>query len=86
MLLEELIKVYHAYKQVAHADIDVNITEYKLKRALNRLLPRYIHIIRSKIVDNDFHARYMVKEKTYIYKINMGEYNPIEKEIMYINL
>ena len=69
-----------AYKQVGHADIDVKITEYKLKRALNSLLPDTIHVINAEEVNDDFHARYMVKEKTYIYKINTGEYNPIEKD------
>ena len=34
-------------------------------------------------VDNSFHARYMVKEKTYIYKINMGEYNPLERNYIF---
>jgi tRNA pseudouridine38-40 synthase len=69
-----------AYMQVGHADIDVNITPYKLKRALNSLIPDSIHVIDAEKVDDDFHARYMVKEKTYIYKINTGEYNPIEKD------
>lgn len=69
-----------AYMQVGSADIDVKITPYKLKRALNSLLPDTIHIINTEEVSDDFHARYMVKEKTYIYKINTGEYNPIEKD------
>ena len=69
-----------AYMQVGHADIDVKITPYKLKRALNSLLPDTIHVINAEEVNDDFHARYMVKEKTYIYKINTGEYNPIEKD------
>ncbi len=69
-----------AYKQVGSCDIDVKITEYKLKRALNSLLPDTIHVISTEEVNDDFHARYMAKEKTYIYKINTGEYNPIEKD------
>lgn len=69
-----------AYMQVGHADIDVKITPYKLKRALNSLLPDTIHVISTEETNDDFHARYMVKEKTYIYKINTGEYNPIEKD------
>ncbi len=69
-----------AWGQVGHADIDVKITEYKLKRALNSLLPDTIHVISAEEVKDDFHARYMVKEKTYVYKINTGEYNPIEKD------
>ena len=30
-----------------------------------------------------FHARINVKAKEYIYKINMGEYDPIEKDYVY---
>ena len=76
-------KGVHALKQSAHADIDVSITEYKLKRAMNSLLPDDIHVIETKIVDNDFHARYMVKEKIYEYKLNIGEYNPCERNYIY---
>ncbi|MBQ1496540.1 MAG: tRNA pseudouridine(38-40) synthase TruA [Bacilli bacterium] len=69
-----------AYKQVGSCDIGVNITPYKLKRALNSRLHDYIHIIDVEETFDDFHPRYMLKEKTYIYKINLGEYNPIEKD------
>ena len=72
-----------ANMQVAHTDIDVNITPYKLKRAINSLVPDTIHVYDVEETDNDFHARYMVKEKTYIYKVNVGEYNPIEKDYVY---
>ena len=73
----------HALKQYAHADIDVNITEYKLKRALNTKLSEDIHVISTKTVDKDFNARYQVKEKTYKYLINLGEYNPIERNYIF---
>lgn len=73
----------HAINQYAHLDINVNITEYKLKRALNSLLPDDIYVRKTCIVDDNFHARYMVKEKEYIYKINTGDYNPIEKNYIF---
>ena len=73
----------HANNQVCHVDIDVNITEYKLKSALNSLLPDDIHIKKTQFADEDFHARYMVSSKEYIYKINVGEYNPIERNYVY---
>lgn len=76
-------KGVHANNQVGHVDINVNITEYKLKSAMNSLLPNDIHVKKVKLVDNDFHARYMVKEKVYIYKLNMGEYNPCERNYVY---
>lgn len=76
-------KGVHAIKQVCHVDILVNINEYKLKCAMNSLLPKDIHVISTKVVDDNFHARYMVKEKVYEYKLNMGEYNPIERNYVY---
>jgi len=76
-------KGVHALCQKAHCDVDVDITEYKLKRALNSNLSTDIHVIDVKKVDNEFHARYMVKEKEYKYYLNMGEYNPIERSYVY---
>jgi tRNA pseudouridine38-40 synthase len=73
-------KGVHALCQYGHADISVNITEKKLKRALNSNLPDDIHVIETKVVEDDFHARYNVKEKTYEYWINLGEYNPLERK------
>ena len=40
-------------------------------------------MIETKIVDNNFHARYMVKEKEYLYFLNMGEFNPCERNYVY---
>lgn len=76
-------KRVHAKEQTCHTDISVNITEYKLKRAMNSLLPEDIHIINTKVVTNDFHARYLVLEKIYEYKLNMGEYSPLERNYVY---
>ena len=73
----------HALCQYAHADLAVNITENKLKRALNSNLPDDIHIISTKHVSDDFHARYNVKGKEYKYYINLGEYNPIERNYVF---
>ena len=76
-------KGVHAYAQYAHTDIGISITEKKLKRALNSNLPEDIHVIETKEVDHDFHARYDVKEKTYQYILNMGEYNPLERNYIF---
>ena len=76
-------KGVHALEQKAHVDIDVKITTYKLMRAMNSFLPEDIHVIKTELVDNNFHARYMVKEKEYQYKLNMGEYNPIMRNLVY---
>lgn len=76
-------KGVHALCQYGHADVNVNITEKKLKRALNSNLPNDIHVIETKEVSDDFHARYNVKEKEYKYIINTGEYNPLERKYVF---
>ena len=76
-------KGVHALAQYAHVVINVNITEKKLKRALNSNLPDDIHVIETKAVDENFHARYDVKEKIYKYKMNLGEYNPLERNYVF---
>lgn len=73
----------HAINQKAHFDINVNITTDKLKMAMNSMLPKDIYVKNVVEVDSDFHARYNVKSKEYVYKINLGEYNPIEKDYIY---
>ncbi|MDO4975151.1 MAG: tRNA pseudouridine(38-40) synthase TruA, partial [Alphaproteobacteria bacterium] len=73
----------HAYNQKAHFDLTMNITVEKLKDGLNGLLPEDIHIKNIVIVDDDFHARYNAKAKEYIYRINMDEYDPIERNYVY---
>lgn len=72
-------KGVHALMQYGHADLNVNITEKKLKRAMNSNLPPDIHVIETKVVSDEFHARYNVKSKEYKYYINIGEYDPIER-------
>ncbi len=72
-------KGVHALYQTAHVDMNVKITPYKLKSAMNSNLPDDIHVISAKEVSDDFHARYMVKEKEYKYFLNMGEYDPTRR-------
>ena len=76
-------KGVHAKCQKAHVDMNVKITPYHFMRAMNSNLPSDIHVLSTEMVDEDFHARYMVKEKEYQYKLNMGEYNPIERNYVY---
>lgn len=64
----------HAYNQCAHFDIDRKILRKDIKN-INDLLNKEIIIKSCKLVSNSFHARYSVKEKTYIYKMNIGKYN-----------
>lgn len=72
-------KGVHAINQKAHIDLDITIKEDKLKMALNSLLPDDIYIKNVEIVSDTFHGRYNVKAKEYMYLINTGEYNPLER-------
>lgn len=73
----------HALNQKAHFDLDIKITEEKLKRGLNSLLPEDIYIKKVNFVDDNFHARFNALGKEYIYLINTGEYNPLERKYCY---
>ena len=73
----------HALNQKAHFDLEKEYNLERLKCSMNKLLPNDIYIKNIEIVSNDFHARFNVKSKEYIYKINIGEYNPIERNYVY---
>ena len=76
-------KKVHALGQTAHFDLDVKITLDKLKRAINSNISDDIHVIKVEKVSDDFHARYSAISKKYVYTLNMGEYNPLEKDFVY---
>lgn len=76
-------KGVHALNQVAHFDLEIDTTLDKIKRGLNSNLPEDIHINKVTKVSNNFHARFSVKKKEYIYKINIGEYNPMYRKYVY---
>lgn len=73
----------HALNQRAHFDIDIDITCDKLMKALNSMLPDDIYVKKVEEVDGNFHARFNAIGKEYVYKINMGEYNPLERNYVY---
>lgn len=73
----------HANGQCVSFKLDVNIGCEGLKRGLNSLVAPYIWVKDVKAVCNDFHARFNVLRKKYVYKINLGEYNPIEADYVY---
>jgi tRNA pseudouridine38-40 synthase len=76
-------KGVHALNQVFHFDSDLKITNEGLKKGMNALLDKDIYIRKVEEVNEDFHARFSALEKTYEYKINIGEYNPLEKNYIY---
>lgn len=73
----------NAIHQKAHFDLDKKIETYKLNGALNSYLPDDIYVNSVTKVDNLFHARYMVKSKTYEYLINTGDYSPLLRTHVY---
>ena len=73
----------HAMAGRVHFDLDINITCEKLSKGLNSLLPEDIFVRRVEEVPNTFHARFSAIGKEYIYKLNMGEYNPLERNYVY---
>lgn len=63
----------HAYNQTAHFDLNVPVPISKLKDILNGALPLDISIKEAVEVDSDFHARFSIKKKCYLYKIYNGQ-------------
>jgi tRNA pseudouridine38-40 synthase len=73
----------HAINQKAHFEMDKKIICDKLLKGINSLLPDDIYVKKIEEISGDFHARFSAIGKEYIYKINMGEYNPIERNYVY---
>lgn len=77
----------HALAQVANVKLREALPVEQLKAYLNRYLPQDISVTEVTQVDENFHARYNAKDKTYLYKIWNKEYsNPfMRKYSMHVN-
>lgn len=73
----------HSRGQCIHFDLDIKISPERLVNAVNSILSCYVRFLDCKVVSDDFHARFMVREKTYRYVINMGEFDPIRHDYIY---
>ena len=74
----------HAVAQVAAFSIQNPIPVDNLRRAVNRLLPRDIRVLRVEESALDFHPRFQAKRKTYEYRIFRGEIcSPFERRYVY---
>lgn len=73
----------HANNYYLHFDSDKKVDEIKLKKSLNDLTSEDIYIKNVKVVNEEFHARYSVKNKEYVYLINTLEYDPTKRNIEY---
>ena len=52
------------------------IPDWKLKKAMNRLLPDDIRIRSAEVVKDGFNARFDALAKSYVYVVNTGDINP----------
>lgn len=76
-------KGVHANNAKAHFDLDKEIDLDKFKHSLNSLLNDDIFIKNIKKINDNFHSRFDIKKKEYIYKINLGDYNPCDRNYIY---
>ncbi len=62
----------HALAQVAHFDLSVDMSEYKMRESINawlRDLEAPVAVIDVQKVDDDFHARFSAKGRGYVYRV-----------------
>ncbi len=68
----------HALNQYAHFTAETRMEPENIIAAINSIIPKAIHINECTIADDDFHARFSAKRRTYMYKI-MKEFSPFER-------
>ncbi len=64
----------HALGQVASVELRRDITGEKLRAAINGNLAPDVRVIEAQAVDEDFHARYSARGKTYCYRVFNARY------------
>lgn len=68
------MQVFMHYGQVANFKTNSNLPISKFAIAINSRLKKSIVIKKAQEVEEDFHARYACKKKTYEYRIDNSEY------------
>lgn len=63
----------HAIGQVIHFDYPEERPLERMRFALDTQLPEDIAVRQVEIVSEEFHARYLVKEKTYQFRMDIGK-------------
>ena len=66
----------HALGQVAHFDLNTDLSLNAIKRAINARLPIEIRIVNIIEVDNKFHSRFDAIKKEYLYQCCLTD-NPL---------
>ncbi len=64
----------HALAQVAHFDFPFELPTNAVYKGLNSMLPLDMEILKAEKVADDFHARYDVSGKKYLYRLSLGEF------------
>ena len=92
-ILNEDIKIFgsgrtdagvHALGQTFHFNTGKHIDFYKFSHGFNELIPNDIVLVDLKEVDENFHARFSAKGKTYLYKIeNKNHFDPFNENLAY---
>src|SRR6185436_1317865 len=62
----------HAEGQVASVNLRREFSPEKLRSAINGNLDSDVRVLEAQTVDDQFHARYSAREKTYLYRIVNG--------------
>jgi len=62
----------HAEGQVANVHLQREITPDKLRAAINGNVGKDVRVLEVQVVDDEFHARYSAREKTYVYRVVNG--------------
>ncbi len=71
----------HALGQVVHFDYPAVLSLEKFRYALDTQTPPDIAVKQVELADDDFHARYLVTEKTYQFKLDIGKpRNPLKRK------
>jgi tRNA pseudouridine38-40 synthase len=64
----------HAEGQVASVHLEREFTPEKLRSAINANIGKDVRVIRAEQVNDDFHARYSARGKTYVYRTVNGPF------------
>lgn len=73
----------HALGQVFHFDTTMNLPTKAWLALLNNNSSEAISIVSVEQVDSIFHARFDAIGKIYEYRLNMGPYNPFERNTVF---
>ncbi|MCI8421185.1 MAG: tRNA pseudouridine(38-40) synthase TruA [Clostridia bacterium] len=75
----------HAIAQVVHFDVDSEIKTSSFGYSINTLLPKDIAITSCEKVNDDFHAQFGAKRKTYLYKICLCKiHSPLKRKYFHV--